>query len=417
LKIKFDYIKNPHQQELHDDITTKFLHLSSGFGGGKSYGLIMKALQLSWLNRNIPGGFICPTFADYKKDILPLIEMIMDENKINYKHHKSDHTFMFPWSKGKMYITSAEKKLRGPDWGWACVNEVTLMQHERYKEIIGRVRIKKSTYPQIVSVGTPEGTAHWLYDSFMEEPMRNSRVIYGDTRDNLANLSEDYIQSLEDSYDSTMLDAYLRGMWVNMSSNRFYYSYDPSRNDNKDIVRPNDYSVTHASLDFNVSKMCCTLWHYDGRKLRAFDEIILKDNADTKKMCDALKARGYYPDNTIIYPDPAGNARTTKGRPDNVILKDEGFYQVKVKSTQPRMRTRQLNVNNLLDKGVIEINPIKCKTLKKDLESVEQDPVKLDKVKKDMALTHSSDGMDYLIDIMFPFGGNDKRKSRVVKYK
>jgi len=403
MKIHLNYKRNPHQELLHDDITTKFLHLSSGFGGGKSYALIMKAFQLSWLNRGCHGGFVCPTFTDYKKDIYPLMEQIIYESGIkNVQQNKSEHWWKFPWTKGKLYIASAEKKLRGPNWGYACINEATLIPQERYREVIGRVRVKKAKNPQIVSVGTPEGTAHWLYDAFIEEPMRNSRVIYGDTRDNLENLSDDYVQSLEDSYDSTMLDAYLKGLWVNMSNNRFYYAYDPKKNDNKDIKQI-PYATVHASLDFNVDKMCCTLWHYDGIKCRAFDSIILKGNADTKKMCDALKARGYWPDLTILYPDPAGNARSTKGRPDNVILKEEGFYQVRVKTTQPRMRQRQLHMNNLLGKGIIEINPETCKDLKKDFESVEQNVITLDKNKKNAELTHSSDGADYMFDILIPF--------------
>lgn len=409
------YKKNPHQTEFHQDLSSKFLHLSSGFGGGKTHALIMKMFKLSVVNKDLPGGLICPSYTDFKKDVLPLWEEICDENRINFKYHGQDHYFSLPWSKGKIYVASGEKKLRGPNWAFAGINEVTLITHERYKEVIGRVRLKKAKCSQIASVGTPEGTGHWLYECFIENPMKNSNVVYGDTRDNQDNLDPFYIQSLMDSYDQIMLDAYLKGLWVNMSSNRFYYAYDPNKNDDKTIVENKDLPV-HVSLDFNVSKMVATCWHFDGKNLKAFDQVIIQD-ADTYKMCKALKARGYVPDRTIIYPDPAGNARNTRGLPDNSILRECGFEDIKVKRAAPRMRKRQLNMNALLDKGVIKLHPVKCKDLKKDFESVVQNPITLEKDKKDMERTHASDGADYMCDILFPFLGNKPAKSSVEKYR
>lgn len=408
---KILYRKNPHQKEFHEDVHSKFLHLSSGFGGGKSFALVMKLFKLSALNKDIHGGLVCPSYTDFKKDMLPLFEDICDQNKINYKYHGTDHYFNFPWTKGRLYVATAEKKLRGPNWGFAGINEVTLMPHERFKEVVGRVRVRNAKCSQIAMVGTPEGTGHWLYEHMIEKPMANSRVVYGDTRDNQDNLDPFYIQSLMDSYDQIMLDAYLRGLWVNMSSNRFYYSYDPAKNDNKDIEEIQGLPV-HVSLDFNVSKMVATVWHFDGKKLKAFDQVIIQD-ADTYKMCKALKSRGYGPDRAVIYPDPAGNARNTKGIPDIKILRQEGFNDVKVKTSAPRMRKRQLNMNALLDKGVIQLHPVKCKDLKKDFESVTQDPITLEKIKKDMERTHASDGADYMCDILFPFMGDKPKSSGV----
>ena len=224
-------------------------------------------------------------------------------------------------------------------------------------------------------------------------------------RDNLINLTDDYVDDLEEDYDDIMQDAYIRGMWVNMAGNRFYYSYRPDRNDDETIVH-NPLATTHISMDFNVNPFCANLWHYDGRYLKAYDEIHLAnipEGADTKTMGKAIISRGYEPFEVIIYPDPAGNARSTKGKPDIKQLEDMDFINIRKKSKAPGMRTRQLNINNLLQKGIIKINPKKCPKLKKDLMAVEQDIVTLEKVKKNMALTHHSDGVDYMGDITIPF--------------
>lgn len=435
-KYFIQYKKNAHQEEYHQDITTKFLHLSTGFGGGKSYALCMKSFQLSQINMNIPGGCVVPSIADYKKDLLPLYEEILELNGIRYRYHKTDKWFRFPWTRAKMYVETAEKRIRGPNWGWAVINEVTLLKHSSYKETIGRVRIRSTPHPQIASGGTPEGTSHWLYEKFIEEPMDRSRVIFGDTRANQMNLNEDYVPTLEASYDAIMLDAYLRGLFVNMNGHRFYYAYDPKMNDRKDIEQIEGAEV-YVSLDYNVSPMIATLWNivfvnkkHDGHIVPilnphtgqpeqaaiAFDSIVIEDGADTLKMCSAFREYGLDPDTTTIFPDPAGKSRATNGPPDNVILKNEGWYKIKTRLAAPRFRKRQLAVNNLLAKGRIRLHPIRCKTLKKDLEAVEQDTATYEKIKTNPKLTHASDGMDYFIDLMFPLSGQ-KPDSRSTKYR
>lgn len=433
--MKLRYRRNAHQAEFHDDIASKYLHLSTGFGGGKSYSLVMKAFQLTRLNRDIPGGCVVPSIADYKKDLLPLFEEICDVNRIPYRYHKTEKWWRFPWSRGRLYIATAEKKIRGPNWGFALLNEVTLMTHERFKETIGRVRIKKAPVPQVASSGTPEGTGHWLYEQFVETPLQRSRIIYGDTRANSANLSDDYIRSLEESFDPIMLDAYLRGLFVNMKGNRFYYAYDPARNDNPGIEQIPDAEV-HVSLDYNVCPMVATLWNVVnvtngqgvplldsmGRPLRrafAFDTIVIEDGADVHRMSRALFERDLDPETTTIYPDPAGKNRNTAvegAKSNNLVLMECGWRKIKVRSAAPRFRQRQLGMNNLLARGQIQLHPVRCKPLKKDFEAVEQDKATLEKIKENPKLTHASDGADYFADWIFPFSGQ-KPESGSIKIR
>jgi hypothetical protein len=404
MKLAINYKRNPHQKEFDEDLHTKFLHLSSGFAGGKSFALCMKMLRLSQLNAPYSGGLMAPSFKDIKRDIIPIFEDIFTKNNLHpfVRLHKTDFFYEFRWSPGKLYLFSAENQLRGPNLAYFGINEATLISDVRYREAIGRVRVKGARYPQIASVGTPEGVANYMYEMFVESPIPNSRIIYGSTRDNIENLDPGYVSALENSYDKRSLDAYLKGLWVNMNGHQFYYAYSDKNHDKTITELPT--AIVHCAMDFNVEYMTATLWHLMGDKLYGFEEIVLEDNADTQKMANALKARGYTPDRTIIYPDPAGAARSTKGQPDHVILRNAGF-EVRARSAQPRFRQRQLNVNNLLDKGIVLFNPDKMPTLKKDFEGVEQDPVTLEKSKKNPKLTHASDGFDYMCDILFEFSG------------
>jgi hypothetical protein len=406
--MSFKFKPNKHQREFLMDVDSYLLHLSTGFGGGKTFALCIKALQLSRANKNMHGGLVVPSFPDFKKDVLPEFEQILEKFKIKYQYHKTEHWFKFPWSNGKLYVVSAEKSLRGPNWAYAVINEVTLIPLVRYKEVLGRCRIKRAKILQIASVGTPEGFVSEYYDYFIENPPANLKVMYGNTTDNTDNLNEAYLDLLNDAYDTKMQEAYIKGLWVNMAGNLFYYSYNPSVNDDE-TLDAKMFSEYHISLDFNVDPFCATVWGYDGFRVYGVDEIKLEggDGYDTRKMIQALQKKGYTPMNSFIYPDAAGNARSTKGKPDNVVLKEAG-YRVRVKSAAPRFRTRQLNVNNLLDKRRILINPKKCKGIKKDFQGVEQDIVTLEKSKENPKLTHFSDGLDYMCDILFPFSGEHR---------
>jgi len=403
---------NPHQREFMK-AKDFLLHLSTGFGGGKTYGLCLKLLQLSAANAPYDGGLVVPTFPEFKRDVMPEMENILENNGIKYRYHQTEKWYQFPWSPGKLYVASAENKLRGPNWAYCGINEVTLMPLVRYKEIVGRCRIKNAKQLQIASVGTPEGYISEYYDYFIENPPKNLKVLYGNTQDNAENLNDSYLNLLTDTYDKKMQEAYIKGLWVNMATNLFYYSYNPQKNDDL-TLEPDFGGQFHCTMDFNVDPFCATLWQDYGYFFGANDQIELKggDGYDTRKMIAALQAKGYRPGNTIIYPDPAGNARSTKGKPDNQVLKEAG-YEVRVKNAAPRFRTRQLNVNNLLDKGRLKINPKRCPGIKKDFQGVEQDIITLEKSKKSPNLTHFSDGLDYMCDILFPFSGDHRPSSEV----
>jgi len=409
-KLPAEWVWDMHVLETNNYVTEDgAIHHNSG----KTYSLCMKAIKFRWINRNFSGGLTAPSYAELKKDVLPTFEQIFDENKVPHRYHQTDKVFTFPWCKGKLYLFTAENKIRGPNLSDMAINEATLISRKRYLECIGRVRVKGAAHPQIYSSGTPESIGNYMHDLFVEKPMENSRILYAKTMDNAENIDPAYIQSLRASYDSVTLQAYLEGLWVNLNGNQFYYAFTDA-NEDKTIQRV-EHEITHCFLDFNVQRMTATMWHQIGGRLLGFTEIVIPDNADTNKMVNALLANDFTPDNTIIYPDPAGKNRRTSGNSDHIILRNAGF-EVRAKPAAPRMRARQLNVNNLLDKRVIMFNPDKMPTMRKDLRAVEQDPHTFEKVKKNEALTHASDGLDYGCDILYPMSGK-REKSDIIKFR
>lgn len=400
--MKLVYNKNPNQVEFHHDLVSKQLLLTSGFGGGKSYALCMKAMLLSYINRPYVGGLFAPSMPEYKKDLLPIMEEILIANGVNYTYHQTDKWFKFPWTTGKLLVFTCEKRVRGPNLAYACVNEPGLITHQRYKEIIGRVRLKVKV-GQINLAGTPEGRSNWLYEHFVKDG--KGRVLYGHTRHNAKNLADDYEDNLRENYDSIMLEGYLEGKFVNLNGNMFYYAFTRDKNCDT-TIKYNAQHPVEISADFNVDYMTSTFWQSDDKRAHAFGELVLPKNQDTNKMCLGWKARGFTPDKVAcVYPDPAGNSRDTRGLlTDMTIIKKHG-YMVKYKAKAPRLRTRQLAMNNMIDKGLLKLNPNTCPSLLRDFEDVEQDSADYTKIKTNPKLTHSSDGADLYIDLKFPISG------------
>lgn len=403
------------QWDFMQDKTTKFLHLSAGYGFGKTRTLCLKVLELSKLNAPFQGGLVVPSYTDFTRDVKIALEDIFHENNIKAKYHGQDHYYTLPWTRGKLYVATAEKKIRGPNWAYAGINELTLISFERYREVIGRVRIKGAKCPQIASSGTPEGLASEYYESFAEKPMEGSRCLYGDTRENAHNLNDNYIKSLYDTYPKQLLDAYMRGMWVNLNGSRFYFAYDDKINSEETTINEDVGFI--AAMDMNVDPFCVSIWQKIGDKFIGIEEIILEGGEGYKveNMIDALEARGYTGKNTVICPDPTARNRNVTGRTVKEILEQSG-YTVYHRASAPRFRERQINMNNHFEKKLIIVNNKTMPKTRRDFMAVEVDPVTFEKSKKNPKLTHFSDGIDYMVDVFAPFNSH-KEKFKVLKIR
>lgn len=384
---------------------------AGGLGSGKTYALCMKMIQLSWLNRPHGGGLLCPSFPDYKKDILPTFLEIFEKARLQVKMNISDKTFLFPWSKQPLYIFTAEKPIAGPNLAYCGINEFSLIPYVRVNEMMRRVRVKTAKYKQRCLVGTPEDAYGWV-EEFVEEQEKSGRLrmIHGKTTDN-THLDADYVEHLRATLDPMAFKLFAEGEMVRLGSNYFYYSY--SKENELPVTRQMG-NIIHIGVDFNVGNMHAIICHKIKEELHVFDEIIIKGSDEgTHEMARAILDR-YPRDLVLVTCDASGRAKSTLGTTDFGILESYGL-EVRAKKANPRIRKRQLLVNGLLSKKRILINPMNCKTLIKDLKKVEQHQTTFEKVKTNPDLTHASDALDYIVDFEFAFGFD--RKERMTKRK
>ena len=403
------YKKNKPQEDFHADLVSPYLMFNGGLGSGKTYGLCMKLIHLSAINKDIPGGCLCPSFTEYAKDVLPTFETILDENGLLELTdiNRGRHTITFPWTRAPLYMFTGEKRIKGPNLGYGGINEHSSIKFEQVQQFLSRVRVRRAPCRQIGFAGTPEDEYGWLHD-FVEKQTKsgNLRIISGKTTDNEEHLAPEYIEHLRSVYDPQAFRLFAGGEMIRLGGNYFYYSFSQDRNRTDLEFNPDQFS--YINLDFNVGNMHATIAQQyvaaGGKRISAFvDEIVLKhDGADTYAMINAIRAR--IPNgNFIITCDFSGKARKTTGPADTKLLKSAfGEDRVRYRATgNVRLRKRQLQVNGLLHHGNLLINPEKCPILWRDLSRVQQRVEDFSKCKKNPDLTHASDTLDYYCDFEY----------------
>ena len=419
----------PAQSAVYNDTKTKILTMSAGLGAGKSHVGVRKALQLSALNQGFAGGFLCPSYSDFRKDIKPLFEEILQdhmqlEKNKHWWFHGTHKEYSFIWNKKPLYVFTGESPIAGPNLAYCVINEYSLMKWERINEMIRRVRIGEAKYKQRVLVGTPEDTYGWLEEFVENQENENDvnpnhfKIVYADTSENY-HIDQSYRRQLELMLDEQMLKVFASGQIVKIGSDYFYYSY--SDKENVQEVTEDKSLPVYVALDFNVGRMCASfnqIKHIDGeKKIHCFDELELTGDSNTYSMRDALLSR-YDKERLIITCDAAGKNRSTTGvkglLSDVAILRSAGF-KVRFKAQNLGFRRRQLLMNGILHNKHLLINP-KCKKVRRDFKTVKQKQDTLEKEKKDEKLTHFSDGLDYLCDFEFEMPEKENVKSKIGRY-
>lgn len=425
---RYNYWDVQYQGEFHTSRSPK-VYLSTGYGGGKTYSLVMKMFWLMSQSFGLPGGLLVPTLTMYKRDVVPTIEEICEANKIRYRHIRSERAWLFPDAKSKVYVFHSQddgQSIRGPNLAWGCINEVTLCTRLAFLAFLGRIREKRSQLLQLAMSGTPEGF-NWTYEYFVENPRPDTHLIIGDARRNRF-VADAYFNTLMDSYDELMQQQYVLGQWVNLTGKRAAWSFDRMRHTDAqktEVKRIPNYPVL-ISLDFNVTPMAATLWNHTpggynwqdgesvGRELTAFDEIKI-DSSNTYEVCDAIWEKLGRDTDVTIFPDPAGAARSTKSlQSDMQILKEYGgFEKIKYKS---RISVRDClnSLNNVLGKDQVMINSKECRNTIADLEQCVFKGNVFEIDKSNSSRTHWLDGTKNMVEYLYPAMGYGKfREERI----
>lgn len=411
MKRRIQYDASPAQLAVMDDIVTKFLYMSGGYGSGKTYALVMKMFQLMDLNPGIPGGLLGPNNKMLNRDVLPTIRQICAEFGISFTYNKTAGELYFPATKSMVYIFHAMddgESIAGPNLGWGVVNEASLCSWQAVRSFFGRIRLRNVLHPQIFMSGTPE-EFNWVYEFFIEQAAKAGRkIIYSSSRANKHTASW-YVDMLDDSYDAIARQQYVDGLFIPRAGNRFLHRFN-RHNHLTSYANRVPGTSTWVNVDFNVNPMVATICSYvpDSKvKIRMFDEVALA-GADTYQLAAVLKDKiGPTWRSATLFPDPAGRARKTSAKDlitDIKILQDAGFSDIRYKN-QLSLKDCYFAANNLMDKNLVAVHP-RCVEFIKDAEQVKVKDGAFEMEKANLKRTHALDGFKNMADYMFPVVGS-----------
>tara|TARA_R110000737_G_scaffold302231_1_gene309324 strand:- start:496 stop:1668 length:1173 start_codon:yes stop_codon:yes gene_type:complete len=378
----------------------------AGFGAGKTQALVLRTVKLIFGDgKDI--AYYLPNYPLVRTIAYPRFTEVLDNLGVSYNLNRSEHTIQV---NGKTIIFRTMDNpdaIVGYEVGDSMVDELdtlpTAKARHAWNKIIARNRQKKDTGMNTVAVGTtPEGF-RFVYDKWAKDPTQSYELIKAPTYSN-PHLPEGYIDALRETYPSNLLEAYIEGEFVNLTSGTVYSMYD--RQLNHCDVEAKALEPIHVGMDFNVNNMALAVHVIRNSKAYAVDEMV--GGADTPTSIRSIRER--YPNNpVIVYPDASGGATssTNASMSDIKMLKNAGFT-VNAPKRNGRVRDRVATVNKALcdpqGKRTYYVNADKCPNIALGLEQQAYD--KNGEPDKTGGLDHLNDGIGYFMVRQFPIKFN-----------
>jgi len=393
----------------------KFRAFVGGFGSGKTWTISSALCAHAYEHQGVAAGYFAPTYGHIRDIFYPTVEEVADQWGLTASVKQGVHEVTL--RRGHRVLTtiicrSMDKPgdIVGFKIGRAAIDELDILPKQKaetaWRKIIARLRVVKSGLVNGVDVATtPEGF-RFTYDQFVKQPRERPEVaeLYGivqaSTYENGKNLPPDYIPSLRASYPPQLIDAYLDGKFVNLTSGAVYPNFDRRLNHTPERIRPGE--ALHIGMDFNVLNMTAIVSVIRDDKPLTLAEVCKV--RDTPTMTRVLRER--FPEHPItIYPDASGGNTSSKdaSESDLSILRQAGFT-VRANASNPAVRDRVNSVNALVLNGAgarsWKVNTDACPTLTECIEQQAYDTS--GEPDKAAGMDHAPDAAGYFLAHRWP---------------
>lgn len=414
-----DFLRLPH----------KFRAFVAGFGSGKTWVGCAGLCQHAWEFPRINAGYFAPSYPMVRDIFYPTIEEVAEDWGLRAVVKKGDHeVHLFNGRRHRATIICRSMDnpatIVGFKIGHALVDELDVMKlpqaEAAWRKIIARMRQKAEGLRNGIDVTTtPEGFqfvyAQWV-KAVREKPALSGLygMVQASTYQNGKNLPDGYIESLRASYPPQLIEAYLRGQFVNLQSGAVYPNFDRRLNHTDDEIKPGD--VLHVGMDFNVLKMAAVLFVVRDGCPHAVSELVnVRDTPTMARMLvERFKDKGHQ---VVVYPDASGRNTSSKdaSESDLSILRQAGL-RVEANHANPAVKDRVASVNALIlnDRGErrLKVNTRLCPTYTEALEQQAYD--KNGEPDKTTGHDHPNDAGGYFMVNQWPVVARNLQRLRVV---
>lgn len=388
----------------------KFRAFVGGYGSSKTYSGSLAICQHAYEWPGINQGYFAPTYPhirDIFYETIEIVAMSMDLNVVIKQGNHEVDLFEGRKYRSTVICRSMDKpaNIIGFKIGHAMIDELDVLPTDKaqtaWRKIIARMRYNILGIKNGVDVTTtPEGFKQ-TYKLFVSDPQKspelrkNYGLIQASTYDNAKNLPDDYIPSLIEAYPAELIDAYLDGKFVNLTSGTVYRNYNRKIHNSNERMQEKEPLL--IGMDFNVMHMAATIYVQRKDGFHAVAEI--KDILDTPAMIKMLKEKYQQEQDfhrIIVYPDASGDSRKSVGanQTDISLLKNAGF-EIRVRPTNPSVRDRVNATNKAFEDNWLHINADRCPRVAECLEQQAYD--KNGEPDKSTGFDHQNDATTYPI--------------------
>lgn len=393
----------PSQREWWD--LPNFIRLLvGGYGSGKTKTNCGKwSIAMALHNAPAPHAIVSPNFPLARKTVIPTLEELLEgkssvRKDLKWKHNKGDHSFSVQVEcgpPGLIYYMSGDipDNLKGPNLGSASIDEPFIQERAVFDQMVARCRDPRAKLHAIGLSGTPE-ELNWGYEiaEGADAKKYDLGIVHMDTRENIA-LPPKYSDNLIASMDEKTMAAYVKGLFVSLSSGRVFYSFEKDRNVKR---QDGNGAVWFAGMDFNVNPMAFVVGWHRGQHVHIEEEFELP-NSDTQYACSIIREK--HGDKVrMVFPDPSGRSRHTNapgGVSDFTWIERAKFIVMAPHEAWPR-RDSFNAVNAKLFNGTMTIDPGCVKLCRYMMEHTHE------RMNKQKQMTHLLDATRYPITYLFP---------------
>jgi hypothetical protein len=373
----------------------------AGFGAGKTEALIVRSLLGKLAQPQNDRAFYEPTYDLVRMIAWPRFEELLSNLGVPYRLTKHPHNVLEIEGHGRIIFRSMDTPSRiiGYEVADSDVDELDTLKRddaaEVWRRILSRNRQRKpdGSANTVGVATTPEGF-RFVYETWHQKPAPGYEIIRAPSYSN-PHLPEGYLQSLRHIYPSNLLDAYIEGEFVNLTSGTVYIQFSREKCCT-DIVEE-AHEPLYVGMDFNVGNMSAVIHVKRGGHPVAVAE--LTKAYDTPDMARLLKER--YPGHAIhVFPDASGDSRKSvnASKTDIAILRDAGF-SIHAPKKNPPVKDRINAMNAAFDDGY-KVNADRCPDYVRCLE--QQAYNQHGEPDKSQGLDHLPDAGGYFIHHDYP---------------
>lgn len=393
-------LSEPQAVFVEDFYRARFAAFVGGFGSGKTWAGCVDNSRFIAEHPGTVTGYFGPTHPLIKDIYYPTIEEAAHHFGFRCKIKLADKEVHF--YRGRSYYGATlcrsmdnPNNLIGFKISRAHIDEIDTMPTDKagnaWRKIMARLRMVVPGEQNSARVTTtPEGF-RFVHSKFAVDPKPGYRMVQASTYENAEYLPDGYIESLLNDYPAQLIEAYLNGEFVNLTSGTVYNAYGRQANSSGEAIRPNE--PLFIGQDFNVADMSSAIAVKRPSGLHVVEQ--LTGIYDTPALIDVLRDR-YEGHKITIYPDASGGSRKTvnASTSDIAMLRQAGL-RVVVDASNPAVRDRIVSVNSGFQHGRLWVNERTAPDVAKCLE--QQAYGKNGEPDKDGGFDHMCDALGYLV--------------------